>query len=278
MRAYKDTGAAGIRLKLDSMGPGKNRRKAITDLIHEASIVEGGLADVEFAEILKLIDGLPYDEDKGGLNGPPLNTVVEAQTVDHVMTVMSQIESQSLKLALATSLGVKTAAGDGGEVAKVVDGLDAAAKVSFLCSWADRLPKAQKLNPDGFGKMLARIALAAEDEKIAVNSFVNSLGSTSSKELLAYSKTAANPVLADELLTRGYSVWLKEDSMAASAELVKSKDSIEPHAYDKIAEDLVMQLQLQHDLPAANQWAATVNDEGLRMRLLLFLKDLGDAQ
>jgi hypothetical protein len=106
-----------------------------------------------------------------------------------------------------------------------------------------------------------------------INSYVNSLGSASGKELLAYSKTAASPVLAAELLTKGYSVWLKEDSMAASAELVKNKDSIDAHAYDKIVQELVMHLKRHHDLPAANQWAATVGDEDIRNRLLLLLEN-----
>ncbi len=273
LKTYKDSGTAGVLRKLDGMGPGTNRREAITGMIIEAAVVEGGLSEWEFAQVFELIDRLPYEEDKGGLSGPFLDALVGVQAVGEIMKVMGLIESPALKLALATSLGVKAAGSDGGEVAKVVNGLDAAAKVSFLCNWAARLPKGQRLTPDGFGKMLSGIALGAEDEKVAINSYVNSLGSASGKELLAYSKTAANPVLAAELLTKGYSVWLKEDSMAASAELVKSKDLIEAHAYDKIVQDLVMQLKRHNDLPAASQWAATVSDEEIRKRLLLILEN-----
>ena len=35
----------------------------------------------------------------------------------------------------------------------------------------------------------------------------------------------------------------------------------------------VMRLKRHHDLPAANQWAATVGDEHIRNRLLLLLEN-----
>lgn len=270
LSSYKSGGIELMQKKIDSMGPGLNRRQAIDHLLSDASNLDGGLNSSEFTEIFRFIDQLPYEDDKGGFGNLLLHSIIESQSEDMVANLIASLSTASLRGSLSSSLGKTQADAKNDDVRPILNLLPDSTKPIFLSAWADRIEKNVDLS--GFDDILKNMALAEADEDTVIDSYVQSLTSKSGPALVASSKTLENSKLAQDVLIAGYKRWLREDSMAASSDLVENSNKISPQSYDIIAQSIVMKMQNHGDLESAAQWSETINDLDLRTRMQLFLK------
>lgn len=275
LSAYNEGGIVSMREKINQIGPGLNRKKAIESLLSELSLASSGLAAHQFEEIIGFIDQLPYQEDKSGLSGPELNTLVKAQSVETVLQCAMHIESGNLKSAIVSALAVSLGESNSAGIRRVVDSLPEESKAIFVSTWADRLKIA---GPSEFDSILTNEGLRSDTEKMAIDSYVNSLSHQTGPSMIASATSVSSRDFATSLYTAGFERWLTEDSMAASAELAKRATDMKPDVYDKIVKSLVMQLQTQGDFGAAIEWNSTVHDPTLRKAQALFLQQQSERK
>ena len=273
MKAYLTGGVDGVARRLETVGPGIERRKLIHDFLWDAGFLEGGLGAREFGEIFRLIDSLPFPEDKAQALDADVLRLVRAQPTQVALDTMRHLESNSLQTAFALGAGERLAMEEGRQVGPLARQLEEEHATELICQWADKLEKYRKVAPEGLAAELAAAALDDKQRVMAIDAFVNSLTSVSGSELVATAtRVPGEAKLIEKLLIKGYGNWLREDSKTAGADLRQKSAAVPDAAYDEIVTRQAFQLSNAGDMPSARQWAGTVRNDERRAATLMLLE------
>lgn len=272
---FRNRGQDAVLAELEAIGPGSNRRNMILQMFSSLAAVEGGYTPADFRELLRLIDSLPYPEDKSFGNGSELRALGNSLAPDTLSAMIQDLKSPSVKAALGRCLGERLAVTGGDNIGGAVSELGECLALGVVCAWAENLRAFKDEDVQAFQATLDVAGLPSNCRKAAISTFVCSLDQMTGRNMVVSAEQVCDDDLREDLLVEGYAKWINEDSMSGSASLLRDAPSLPDSLHDRIVEKLVSWLDVANDVEAARQWALTVRDFDLRERLLSGLSRAG---